>query len=128
MSTTQREYEELLEEVIEKATLHEKIKLYLDVYVGHRQGLSLLDTAKGALFYFHGMDAILRKASPEMKLLSLEQKIEIMAFVLTNYLDEKIINDELRNLPKHEVDEKKLLNEYGQQVELMKQVQLTNKH
>jgi len=126
--STIKSREEMLEEIIEKATLEEKIKLYLDAHVGHRQGISLLDTAKSILFYYHGMNKILRKASPEMKLLSLEQKIEIMAFVLANCLDEKIINDELRNLPEHEVDEQKLLNEYGQQVESMKQAQLADKH
>jgi len=121
-------YNEMLEEIIKKATLHEKIKLYLDVHVGNRQGLSLLDYAKKILFYDGGMDVVIRKESPEIKLLSLKQKIETMTFILTNYLDEKIINDELRNLPKYEVDERKLVDEYYEQAEFMRQVQSTSKH
>jgi len=123
MSTTQREYEELLEKFIKSVSLEEKIKLYLEVYVLNRSG-TLLDEAKHALSFDLGLENKMHDV-----LLPLEQRIEIMSLLLTRYMTEQEVNKELRKLPpEYAQDAQEFLSEYHQQLKSMQLVQLTSKH
>jgi len=123
MHISNSKYEEMLEEYIKSESLQEKIKFYLEVYVLNRGG-NLLDQARCMMHFSLGLEN-----KRHHLLLPLDKRIEVMSLLLTRYMSEEEVNCELRKMPPESAkNANEFINEYCEQLELMKQVQSTSKH
>ncbi len=104
--------------------LEEKIKLYLDIWVGSKAGHNMLDVAKRVLFIDMGMDT-----RYEQELLALDKRIEIATFILSRLVSDEDIDKELLNLPQGDVkNANEFIKEYWHQIRLAKEAEHAGKH